>query len=85
MWCSVGVAVSPKLCQAGAPISRHRFQAVSMLLHSGVGPRAASKSRDHGWVVRRHAETGVFVSGVVDSAGGWGGCEGCGGAADLRG
>ena len=47
--------------------------------------RAASKSRDHGWVERRHAETGVFASGVVDIAGGWGGCDGCGGAADLRG
>lgn len=47
--------------------------------------RAASKSCDHGWVVRRHAETGVFASGLVDIAGGWGGCDGCGGAADLRG
>jgi carboxymethylenebutenolidase len=46
--------------------------------------RAASKSRDHGWVVRRHAETGVFAFGMVDIAGDWGGCEGCGGAADLR-
>jgi hypothetical protein len=47
--------------------------------------RAASKSRDHGWVLRRHAGTGVFASGLVDIAGGWGGCSGCGGAADLRG
>jgi hypothetical protein len=47
--------------------------------------RAASKSRDHGCVVRRHAKTGVFASGMVDIAGGWGGCDGCGGAADLRG
>jgi hypothetical protein len=49
-----------------------------------VQHRAASKSRDHGWVVRRLAETGVFASGVVDIAGDWGGCEGCGGQADLR-
>jgi hypothetical protein len=68
-------------------------QFLSTVVQSGIwaknvapeGARAASKSRDHGWVVRRHAETGVFASGVVDIAGGWGGCEGCGGAADLRG
>jgi hypothetical protein len=47
-------------------------------------PRAASKSRDHGWVVRRHAVAGVFVSGVIDIAGGWGRREGCGRQADLR-
>jgi hypothetical protein len=46
--------------------------------------RAASKFRDHGWVMRRHAEAGVLASGVVDIAGGWGGCEGCGGEAGLR-
>ena len=38
--------------------------------------RAASKSRDHDWVVRRHSETGVFESGLVDAVGGWGGCGG---------
>ena len=51
---------------------------------STCSPRAASKSCDHGWVVRRHAETGVFASGLIDIAGGWVGCDGCGGAADLR-
>jgi hypothetical protein len=43
------------------------------------------KSRDHGWVVRRHAETGVCASGVVVVVRGWGGCDGCGGQADLCG
>jgi hypothetical protein len=36
-------------------------------------------------VLRRHAETDVFVSGLVVVVGDWGGCDGCGGAADLRG
>jgi hypothetical protein len=47
--------------------------------------RAASKSRDHGWMVRRLAETGVCASGVVVVGRGWGGCDGCGGQANLRG
>jgi hypothetical protein len=46
------------------------------LLQNGLGgqhPRTASKSRDHGRVVRGHSETDVFESGLVDVVGGWGG------------
>jgi hypothetical protein len=56
-----------------------------VLGHAGCQRRAASKSRDHGWVVWRHAVAGVFASGLVDIAGGWGVCDGCGRQADLRG
>jgi hypothetical protein len=54
-------------------------------VRGGIWVRTASKSRDHGWALRRHAGTGVFAYGLLDIAGGWGGCRGCGGQADLRG